>query len=144
MKYLLDTNVVSELAKSTPNPEVVDWVRKLPPRAVYLSVITIVEIKKGSEKTGDLQRKAVIEKWLKEDLLVRFDGRILPLGVEEMLEWGALVATAEKSGRTLPAVDSLLAAVTRYHGCVLVTRNEKDFEGIGISVINPWTIAASG
>ena len=138
MKYLLDTNVISELIARKRNQEIVDWVNNLDQHSVYLSVITVGEIRKGIEKLIDSQRAALLTAWLKDDLLLRFDNHILSLGVEEMLEWGRMVGQSERRGRPLSTMDSLIAALAIYYGCTLVTRNENDFTGLGIRIINPW------
>ena len=138
MRYLLDTNVISELVAKKPNPMVVDWVNNLEPRSAYLSVVTIGEIRKGIEKVSDPTRKAVLEAWLADDLIPRFDRRILALGLDEMLEWGEMAGQAELAGRTLSAMDSLIAALARRYGCVIGTRNVGHFTGLGVSVFNPW------
>lgn len=138
MKYLLDTNVISELIAREPNPRVVQWINQVDPNMVYLSVITIGEIRKGVEKLAVSKRRQAIEEWLEADLLVRFEGRILEISVQTMLTWGELVGRLEKQGKPLDAVDSLIAAIALQGACVLVTRNESDFQGTGVSVLNPW------
>lgn len=138
MKYLLDTCVISELVAKHPNPQVVGFVDGLDSDDVYLSVITIGEIVKGVEKLPKSKRKHELHSWLKEDLLVRFDGRIIPLDTEVLMQWGALVGQLESTGVTLPAIDSLIAATTLTHKLTLVTRNVNDFSGAGIEIVNPW------
>jgi len=138
MKYLLDTCVISELVAKHPNPQVVDFVDALDSDGVYLSVITIGEIAKGVEKLPKSKRKQDLHSWLKEDLLVRFRGRIIPLDTEVFMQWGVLIARLESTGITLPAIDSLIAATTLTHTLTLVTRNVDDFSSTGIEIINPW------
>jgi predicted nucleic acid-binding protein len=138
MKCLLDTCVISELVAKHPSPKVVDFVDLLDSDDVYLSVITIGEIAKGVEKLPKSKRKQELLSWLKEDLLVRFDGRIIPLDTEVLMQWGTLIARLESTGITLPAIDSLIAATTLTHKLTLVTRNEDDFNGTGIEIVNPW------
>jgi predicted nucleic acid-binding protein len=138
MKYLLDTNVIPELVARQPDPRVVQWLDSLDPNSIYLSVITIGELRKGIEKLPDSQRKETLSDWLSNDLLVRFSGRVLMLDVEVMLTWGALMGQLERQGRPLPAMDSLIAALARHHHCSLVTRNEGDFAATGITIVNPW------
>lgn len=138
MKYLLDTNVISELTATQPNQQVLDWLDNLDPQGVYLSVITIGEIQKGIEKLPDSSRKQQLQEWLNDRLLVRFAGQILAPDVNVMLTWGVLVARLEQSGRPLPAIDSLIAALAYHFHCTLVTRNEKDFHHAGLNVHNPW------
>lgn len=138
MKYLLDTNVVSELIKKQPNPNVVQWVDAQDATRMYLSVITLGEIRKGVEKLPPSPRKEKIFTWLSSELLLRFDGRILPLTTEAMLRWGERTGQLEMQGTILSAIDSLIAAIALHAQCTLVTRNTDDFRGIGIPLLNPW------
>ena len=138
MSYLLDTCVISELIAKRPNPQVVAWVDGLDDEQVYLSVITLGEIKQGIEKLPDSRRKMQLNQWLEEELLARFHGRIAGIDTEVMLTWGELVARMEAHGRTLPAMDALIAAMALHGDFALVTRNVRDFEGTGVTVINPW------
>jgi predicted nucleic acid-binding protein len=138
VKYLLDTNVISELIAKQPNQQVVRWIDALDTNSVYLSVITIGELRKGIEKLADSPRKDTLSAWLTDDLLVRFEGRVLPVDVDVMLIWGELTGRLERVGRRLPAIDSLIAALAIHHSCSLVTRNEDDFKDTGVTVLNPW------
>lgn len=138
MKYLLDTNVISELVARRPSQPVVQWIDALEADSVYLSVITIGELRKGIEKLPDSPRKNTLSAWLTDDLLVRFGGRVLSVDVDVMLAWGELTGRMERSGRRLPAIDSLIAALAIQHKCSLVTRNEDDFKDTGVTVLNPW------
>jgi predicted nucleic acid-binding protein len=138
MSHLFDTNVISELVAAQPNPKVVQWIDGIDPGSIYLSVITIGELRKGIEKLPTSRRKQTLRDWLNHDLLHRFSGRILVLDVEVMLTWGELVGRLERIGRPLPAMDSLIAALALYHHCALVTRNDDHFQEAGIAVINPW------
>jgi predicted nucleic acid-binding protein len=136
--YILDTNVISELVRQKPNPNVVAWVNVLIDHQAYLSVITLSEINKGIERLEDSDRKRTLSKWLHTDLLARFHGRILSLDREILLAWGKLTADLEKKGQTMPAIDSLIAATALQHGFIIATRNEGDFENAGIKTLNPW------
>lgn len=138
MRYLFDTNIVSELIARRPEERVVRWIDSVDPNSVFLSVITIGEIRKGIEKLPPSPRKDAVQRWLVEDLPTRFDSRILELEVEAMLIWGSLAARLEKEGRKMPAMDALLADLALRHGLCLVTRNEDDFKHTGIEVFNPW------
>lgn len=138
MRYLLDTNVISELIARHPSERVINWLDQLDPASVYLSVITIGELRKGIEKLADSSRKDQLQQWLTDELSIRFKERILALDVNVMLTWGELVGRLERHGRPLAAIDSLIAAIALTHSCTLVTRNEADFKDIGLSVINPW------
>ena len=138
MKYILDTCAISELVAKQPNPTVVEFIDSLDPDDVYLSVVTIGEIAKGIEKLPKSKRKQELETWLREDLLVRFDGKIIPLDTGVLLEWGSLTARLESTGKTPPAMDSLIAATVLARSMILVTRNVDDFENTGIEIVNPW------
>ena len=139
MKYLLDTCAISELVAKSPNPNVIDWIDSLDPDSVCLSVITIGEIRKGIEKLPDSRRKATLRTWLRDELLARFSGRILPINIDVVLTWGQLTGSLESEGKKMAAIDSLIAATALHANCSLVTRNETDFMHAGITIINPWT-----
>ncbi|MCS7061988.1 MAG: type II toxin-antitoxin system VapC family toxin [Anaerolineae bacterium] len=134
----MDTNVISELVAKQPNQRVIEWLDDLDPDSIYLSVITIGELRKGIEKLPDSPRRDKLFDWLVNELLVRFQDRILALDVDVMLTWGKLVGRLEQSGRRLSAIDSLIAALALARSCSLVTRNEADFKGVGLKIINPW------
>ncbi len=138
MKYLLDTNIISELIARRPNSKVVTWTDGLDPETVYLSVITIGEIRKGIEKIPASKRKDAIGEWLETDLLIRFQGRIVEIDVKTMLAWGELVARLEREGSPMGAIDSLIAASALQGDMVLATRNDQDFRNSGVSVLSPW------
>ena len=138
MNYLIDTCVVSELSSRQPNPAVVAWVDGIDDERMYLSVITIGEVKRGVEKLPESVRKTVLDDWLNHDLLVRFEGRILSVDAPVMLAWGTLYASLERVGRPMPAIDSLIAAQALHFKLRLVTRNVADFEASGVEIVNPW------
>jgi tRNA(fMet)-specific endonuclease VapC len=138
MRYLLDTCVISELVSKQPDKSVLRWIDEVDDQLVYLSVITIGEIKRGIEKLSESRRKDRFDKWLSEDLLIRFDDRILTIDIPVIFTWGGLVARLESLGRPIPAIDSLIAAIALHHELQLVTRNEKDFAGTGLTIVNPW------
>lgn len=139
MTYLLDTCLISELVAKQPNQKVLDWVDAQIPETLYLSVITIGEIAKGICKLTPSKRKESLTTWLNETLPNRFEHRILTLDVSTMVLWGNLVGQLEQNGRPLPAIDSLIAAIALQHSLSLVTRNEKDFAGTGVIIVNPWS-----
>jgi len=141
MRYLLDTPVISELVRPRPDAQVAGWVRRTEPDALYLSVITFGELAKGIEKLADGHRRRQLLAWVESDLKDWFAGRVLPVDMEVAERWGLILARAEASGRTLPAVDALLAASALSHGLVLVTRNTHHFRVPGLEVFDPWTEA---
>ena len=135
MSYLLDTNVLSELRRKLPNPRVVHWFSQRPATTLYLSVLTLGEIRKGIEVLPDPARRLTLLDWLETRLPAFFAGRILPIDAAVADRWGRMVAQA---GRPVPAIDSLLAATAEQHGLTLVTRNLRDVKGLAVQVINPW------
>ena len=141
MNYVLDTNVISELVARTPNQQVINWIDSLDPDAVYLSVITIGELRKGIEKLPPSRRKDELTTWLDQDLLRRFAGHIVDITTDVMLVWGELTGRLERDGKPIAAIDSLIAASALEGTYTLVTRNEADFQHTGVVIINPWNSA---
>jgi len=135
VSYLVDTNVVAELARREPDSRVVSWFQDVPDAALHLSVLTLGELRKGVESLPEDKRRERLRVWLENDLAEWFGDRLLPVtaGVADL--WGRLLAQA---GRPMPAIDSLIAATALQHGLRMVTRNEKDFIFPGLEVINPW------
>lgn len=131
----MDTNVLSELRRKAPDGAVLNWFAQRPATTLFLSTLTLGEIRKGIESLADQERRMALGDWLGTELPRFFSGRILPVDAKVADRWGRLLAAA---GRPLPAIDSLLAATALQHDLVLVTRNERDFSGIGLSVVNPW------
>lgn len=138
MRYLLDTCLISELIAKQPNSRVIDWVDAQNPETLYLSVITIGEIAKGITKLPTSRRKDALTIWLNHALPDRFSGRILSIDTATMTLWGNLVGQLEQHGRSLPVMDSLIAATALQNFLHLVTRNEADFMGTGVAIVNPW------
>ena len=137
MSYLLDTNVVSELVRQKPSPDVVAWFDKTPDDALHLSVLSLGEIRKSVENLKASPRREQLRVWLERELPDWFGDRLLPVdrGVADC--WGRLLARA---GRPVPTIDSLLAATALHHELRLVTRNVDDFLFAGLDIINPWTM----
>ncbi|HTG31303.1 MAG TPA: type II toxin-antitoxin system VapC family toxin [Thermoanaerobaculia bacterium] len=138
MSYLFDTCVISEFVAKQPSEKIVAWLAGLNPESVFLSVVTIGEIQKGIARLRASKRKEALQRWLKDDLLVRFHDRLLPLGVGEMLTWGTLMGEVEAKGKPMPLIDSLIAATAVHHDLVVVTRDEDDFAASGVRLLNPW------
>jgi len=135
LSYLIDTNVLSELRRKSPDAHVVQWINSRPVTSLYLSVITLGELRKGIDSLADSKRRLKLVDWLETELPLFFAGRILAIDEGVADEWGKLLA---KAGRTVPAIDSLLGATASHHGLTMVTRNSKDFENLGLDVLNPW------
>jgi toxin FitB len=137
VSYLLDTNVLSELRRKQPDKNVVQWFSRRPVSTLYLSVLSLGEIRKGVESLFDVVRRQALLDWLETELPSFFSGRILPIDAAVADRWGRLVAQA---GRPLPAIDSLLVATATQYGFVLVTRNLRDMRGLGVQVVSPWDL----
>jgi predicted nucleic acid-binding protein len=139
LNYLLDTCVISELVKASPNNNVVDWLHDTPTERLYLSVITVGEIRKGLIKLPDSKRKNLLTNWL-NSLLEDYQNRIYPIDSTVAENWGVIQGKAEKKGLAMPSIDGLIAAIAYTHNLVLVTRNVSDFEASGLPIKNPWSI----
>ena len=135
MSYLIDTNVLSELRRKEPNPRVVAWLQARPRQSLFLSVLTLGEIRKGLERVQEPARKQTLLDWLGVELPNYFVGRVLAIDAATADRWGRLMAQA---ARPLPAIDALLAATALHNDLTLVTRNTKDFAGLDVPLINPW------
>ena len=135
MSYLIDTNVMSELRKRQANANLVAWMQARPRESLYLSVLSLGEIRKGIEGVADAAFRQTLTDWLEVDLPKYFLGRLLGVDAQITDRWGRLQASA---GRTLPIVDAMLATTALQHDLTLVTRNVKDFEGLGVPLVNPW------
>lgn len=133
--FLLDTNVISELTRSRPEPKVGRWVESTDDKLLYLSVLTMGEIRKGIAATPQPARRVGLETWLETVLRPWFVGRILPVDEVVADRWGLLAGAA---GRPLPVIDGLLAATALCHDLTLVTRNTRDLAGLPVGLFNPW------
>jgi toxin FitB len=138
VSYLLDTNVVSEWTKPRPNPGVIEWLSQVAEDEVFLSVVTFAELRHGIERLPPGRRRRRLNEWLRGELALRFEGRIVPIDGPIADEWGRLVARQEARGRPIAAMDGLIAATAQVHALTLVTRNATDFRVSVKTVLNPW------
>jgi predicted nucleic acid-binding protein len=136
--YLVDTNIPSELTRERPDARVAAFLNNVGQRRVFLSVLTIGEICKGIAELPASQRRAGLQDWLDIEVRSWFAGRILPVTEAIAERWGYLAAAAKQKGMTLAVVDGLIAASALHHDLTVVTRNVKDFAGLGADVFNPW------
>ena len=136
--FLLDTNCVSELVRVKPDPRVLKWMDAADESLLYLSVLTLGEIRKGLAALPQGRRRTRLEVWLEGDLRGRFSGRILPVDAAVADRWGLLAAQARRTGATLPIVDGLLATTALHHNLTMVSRNVCDFAAARVPVFNPW------
>jgi toxin FitB len=138
MKYLLDTCVISEFTRQKPDANVVRWMDSVNEDDLCLSVITVGEIQRGIEKLPESHRKTDLITWLNDQMLTRFENRILSVDLSAMRIWGTLTARMESAGKPMGVMDSLIAACALSQNLILVTRNIKEFSGTNLQLINPW------
>jgi predicted nucleic acid-binding protein len=138
MKYLLDTCVISELIKPKADKNVISWIKNQDEDTLYLSVLTFGEKEKGIEKSPNEARKRKLKLWVEEDLKKRFEGRIVPVNMDVSVKWGAIQGKSELLGKSLPAIDGLIAVSGLVHNCIVVTRNVSDMEQSTVELLNPW------
>jgi predicted nucleic acid-binding protein len=137
--FLLDTNVISELIKPNPEPKVIKWIEATDEDLIFLSVLTIAEIRKGINLHRDSGKRARLEAWLASDVRARFEDRILTLDGAVAERWGLLTARGKtEKNRILPVIDGLLAATAQHHDLILVTRNVDDVAPTGVPFFDPW------
>jgi len=139
MNFLLDTNVVSEPMKPRPNPGVITWLASVNEDSVYLSVVTLTELRYGIERLASGTRRRRLDDWLRQDLPLRFEGRIVPVDATVADACGRLVARSEASGRPIEPRDAFIAATAEAYDMTLVTRNVSDFHSTLKSILSPWT-----
>jgi predicted nucleic acid-binding protein len=139
VNFLLDTNVVSEWMKPRPNPGVIEWLANADEDRLFLSVVTLAELRYGVERLPVGRKRAQLQVWIETELAGRFEGRVLVVDEAAAIFWGKLLAKADAAGRPLGAMDGFLAATAAAHKMALVTRNEADFAGAGIKTFNPWS-----
>lgn len=142
--FLLDTNVISELVKPKPDSRVTTWVDSVDESLLYLSVLTLGEIRKGVTVPPDAARRVALEAWLDHDLALRFAQRILPIDEATADRWGRITAKATIAKSPLPVIDGLLAATALDHDLTLVTGNTRDVAATGVSAFNPWATNRPG
>jgi predicted nucleic acid-binding protein len=139
VNFLLDTNVVSEWTKPRPNGGVVSWLAEADEDRIFISVVTLAELSYGVERMAIGNRRRRLEEWLRGELPLRFEGRVISIDRAVADAWGQVVAQREAVGRPIGAMDALIAATVKVHDFILVTRNASDFETTVRAVMNPWT-----
>lgn len=139
MSFLLDTNVVSEWVKPRPNAGVVAWLAEADEDRVFVSVITLAELRYGIERMAAGNRRRRLDEWLRNELPLRFEGRVLSIDIAVADAWGKVAARSQDLGRPMSVADAFIAATVEVHGLTLVTRNASDFEPTLKAIVNPWT-----
>jgi predicted nucleic acid-binding protein len=138
VSFLLDTNVVSEWVRPRPHARVIDWLEAVDEDRVFLSVITIAELRHGVERLAAGSRRKRLDDWVRGELPRRFEGRVLPIDGAIAESWGTIVARSEAAGRPIGVMDAFIAATAEVHSLALVTRNARDFEPVLKTIVNPW------
>ena len=138
MSFLLDTNVVSEWVKAAPNANVVAWLGAVDEESVFLSVMTLAELRRGVELLPVGRRRTRLERWVADDLTSRFEDRIVPVDRLVAEAWGLIMVRSLGAGHNLGVMDGFFAATAAAHQLTLVTRNTSHFERLGIQHLNPW------
>ena len=139
MSFLLDTNVISEWVKPHPHEGVIAWLDSIDEDRVFMSVITVAELRHGIERLAEGKRRKRLAEWLEHELPLRFEGRILAVDEAVADSCGRLIARGEALGRAVQAMDALLAATAEVYKLALVTRNVSEFQPVLKSIVNPWT-----
>ncbi|GGF01357.1 ribonuclease VapC [Aliidongia dinghuensis] len=141
MNFLLDTNVVSEWTKPRPDSGVVAWLADADEDRVFISVVTLAELRHGIERMPSGARRDRLDAWLIGEMPARFEARVLPVDAGTADCWGRIMARGQAAGRPVGTMDAFIAATAEQHGLTLVTRNVSDFDALGIRLINPWSDA---
>ena len=136
--WLLDTNILSELRRPKPHLPVVEFVAAQPLDTLFISAVTLAEIRFGIELVTDPQRRSELNDWLALKVRPMFEQRVLPISEDAMLKWRLLVEDGRKKGHTFSQPDLIIAATALLHGLTVVSRNTADFVRAGVSVLNPW------
>jgi toxin FitB len=141
--WLLDTNILSELRRVRPNAKVVGFIKAQSLEILYISSVTLAEIRFGIELVAEPVRRAELDNWLTHRVRPMFEGRVLPVTEDVMLKWRLLVEEGRKTGHTFSQPDLIIGATALEHGLTLVSRDTADYEKARVPVINPWLSAAA-
>lgn len=136
--WLLDTNVLSELRRPKPDQRVVAFVASQPLDDLFISAVTLAEIRFGIEMVADAQRRADLADWLSNKVRPLFEQRVLQVSEDVMLKWRLMVEDGRRAGHTFSQPDLIIAASAAHYGMTVVTRDGSDFERAKVPVLNPW------
>ena len=136
--FLLDTNVLSELRRPNPAPQVVAFLARQPLARLYTSTVVMAEIRFGIEMAPDPAKRAALTDWLTHRVRPQFADRILAVSEDVMFRWRVLVEDGRRQGHTFSQPDLIIAATALHHGLSIVTRNVADYAKAQVAVVNPW------
>jgi len=137
VNFLLDTNAVSEWVKPRPNPGLIEWMEAADEDRIFISVVSLAELRYGVERMAAGRRQNRLEQWLRHQLPLRFENRILPVDADVAEAWGRTVSRSESAGRPIGVMDAFLAATAEINRLTLITRNVSHFPLLR-TVLNPW------
>jgi toxin FitB len=138
VSFLFDTNVLSELMRPEPDSNVVNWLSEIDEEDIYMSVVSVAEIRRGIEQLAPGRRRTRLLEWLEKELVDRFDDRLLEIDRRVATAWGVLMRRAEAAGLPSSVMDGFVAASATVHGFTIATRDTRDFAGFGVALLNPW------
>lgn len=139
MRWLLDTNVVSEPIRPRPNQAVLSWLASQAADLMAISIVTLAELRFGAISTANAARRRQLMEWIESELSPRLEGRVLPLTLDTLTEWLETADALASKGITRDAADLLIAATARVHDLIVVSRNMRDFAATGVVVYDPWS-----
>ena len=137
-RWLLDTDVISELRRPRPSPRVVSFIRDQPLETLYLSVVTLAEVRFGIDSLPDAGKRAQLTDWLGHRVRPMFGRRVLSVDEDVILKWRVLVDEGRKAGHTFSQPELFIAATAQLHGLTVVTRDVDEYARAGTAVLNPW------
>ena len=136
--WLLDTNILSELRRPKPEPQVVAFISAQPLDSLYVSAVTFAEIRFGIELIADIEKRAALHDWLQQQLRPMFENRVLPVSEDIMFKWRLMVEEGRKAGHTFAQPDLIIAATALHHGLTMVSRDTGGYDKTGVPLVNPW------
>ena len=139
MRWLMDTNVLSELRRKSPSRAVIVWLENLPVESIFTSSLNIVELRYGAHIAPETELRLEITLWIESRIRPLFENRVLDVTENALFRWRILSRTLEKSRKPAPPFDLMIAAVALENGLGIATRDTRPFIGIGLPVLNPWT-----
>jgi predicted nucleic acid-binding protein len=139
VKWLLDTNVVSEGVRRKPNVKVMSWIATESSRETAISIVTLAELRDGASSVRDEAKRRQLAAWIDAEIMGSFGDRTIPLTTEVLLDWVRLSRRLRETRNTRDPADLLIASTARVHSLTLVSRNVRDFAGTGVVVYDPWT-----
>ena len=139
--WLLDTNILSELRRPKPERKVLAFIAAQPLELLYISAVTLAEIRFGIELLPDVTRRSELNQWLAHKVRPMFEQRVLAVTEDIMFKWRLLVEEGRKAGHTFSQPDLIIAATAHYHGLTIVSRDTEEYVRARIAVFNPWVDA---